>query len=282
MLPAGDRFDWYEPTFDDADDGRIPAFLAIALRARLGRGKGRNGYAECVTVERDGEVLAHVYGRSARPGEVHAVVTSSACDEVVPLIREHKRFRNHRVSRADVARDFVGDFAEWDARSVAFAEERGIKHLFFSDSDGGATRYLGAASSEVRHRLYKKSEQVWKMFPEKAAEFPPGVLRSELEVRPGKRDVKELAARLEPSEFYGLSDWASDYGRRFLDLDVERLPTHFRRPSDHSRMLFWLGRQYGPAIQERAADVGALAAVDELLVALGLPDLVSMSKREGD
>src|SRR5579875_874224 len=121
MPPALDRFDYYAATVDDADDGRIPAFLALSLGGSLSRGKGRNGYAECVHVDRDGEVLAQVYGRSARAGEVHLVVSSSACDEVVPLIREHSRYRDHRVSRADVARDFTGDFEAELERSLAFA-----------------------------------------------------------------------------------------------------------------------------------------------------------------
>lgn len=55
-----------------------------------------------------------------------------------------------------------------------------------------------------------------------------------------------------------------------LAIDAPRVSTHFRRPSDYSRALFYLGRQYGPLIQRRADQIGRQEAVNEVLEALQL------------
>ena len=268
MIGLGSRFDWYEATFDDVDDGRVPLALAVALGASTSRGKGRNGYGECTVVERDGEALAHVYGRSARAGEVHITATSDACDEVVPLVRA--MWPEHRVSRADSAVDFLADFAELDTRAVAFAEARGIKFSLLSDSDGGSTRRLGSPSSEVFARVYKKSEQLRALHPERAASVPDGVVRAECVARPGKRDVKEAVAAMTSDEVWGLSGWSRDFAGAFLDVEAPRTSTHFRRPSDWARTMHYFGLQYAPVIARRLAERDADEVRAEVLEALGL------------
>lgn len=197
------------------------------------------------------------------------MTTSESCDEVVPIIR--RLWPDHRVSRADVAVDFAADFDELDARAVALVEGRGVSHRLMTNSDGGATRYLGARASESSVRVYKKSEQLRALHPDRAASIPGGIVRVELVTRPGKRDVKERAARMEPDEFWGFGQWTLVFAAEMLGVDADRVPTHFRRPSDWARALHFLGQQYGPMMQRRAADVGADQAVSELLEALGLP-----------
>lgn len=261
------RFDWYAATIDAADDGRVSSGLALGLGASLVRGKGRNGYAECWAVERGDDVLAHVYGRSARTGEVHVVASSESCDEVVPLLR--RRWPEHRVARADSAVDFAADFAQLDRLAVGFAEARGISFRLVTNSDGGATRYLGAPSSEVRLRVYKKSEQLRALHPERS-DIPDGIVRAELQVRPGKRDVKEATSSMTADDIWGLSAWSRDFAAELLDLDAPRTATHFRRPSDWSRALHFLGQQYAPMVARRAELVGLDQARTELLDALGV------------
>lgn len=261
------RFDWYSATIDNADDGRVSAGLALALGGALVRGRGRNGYATCEVIERDDETLAEVYGRSARLGEVHVVTTSESCDEVVPLIR--RRWPEHRVARADSSVDFAADFNELDGLAVSFAEGRGISYRLVTNSDGGATRYLGAPSSEVRLRVYKKSEQLRALHPERD-DVPDGIVRAELQVRPGKRAAKEAAASMSADDVWGLSQWSQRFAAELLGFEAERTATHFRRPSDWARALHFLGRQYRPMVERRAELVGAEAARAELLEALGL------------
>jgi hypothetical protein len=263
------RFDWYEMTADGLDDGRVPVALALALGASVTPGKGRNGYGRADVLKRGEDVLAIVYGGSSRPGEVHVVTTGSSCDDVVPILR--RLYPAHRVSRADAALDFGGDFDALDAQLVTFCTSgRQLKHELIVNSEGGATRYVGGRTSEVRLRLYKKSEQLRAQHPDRAHEIPSGIVRVEVQVRPGKRAVKEAAAGLRPDDLFGMGEWSAEYAREVLRLDPVRTATNFRRPSDWSRAVYFLGRQYGPMVELRVAERGLEATRLEVLRALGL------------
>lgn len=270
IQPLGCRFDWYELTADGLDDGRVPRALALATGGRITPGKGRNGYAVCEVVERDDRVLCEVYGHSAREGEVHVKTSGEACDEMVPLLR--RLYPDHRVSRADAAVDFETDFATLDRRAVAFARAHGISHRLITDSEGGATRYLGAASSETRVRVYKKTEQLRQLHPEIASTIPDGIVRIEEQARPGKRSVKERVSTMTADELWGIGQWTKLFGLELLAIDAPRVPTHFRRPSEWARALHFLGEQYGPMMQRRADAVGREQAAAEVLAALGLAE----------
>lgn len=293
------RHDWYEGTFDGFDDGRERTELALALGAELTRGKARNGYAECWNFDRDGEQLAQLYGRSARAGELHFVVTGESCDEVVPIVRH--LWPEHRLSRADSSVDFSTGvrgtegagadaeakprtapgppppaaalgFDELDRIAVAFAEEHGVSYRLVTDSAGGATRYLGAPTSEMRVRVYKKSEQLRALHPAAAASVPDGIVRVELQVRPGKRAAKEAAARMTPDELWGLGQWTATFAERLLGFDAPRVATHFRRPSDWQRVLHTFERQWAPSVARRVQQVGVERTRSELLAALGVSE----------
>lgn len=268
MNGVGARFDWYEMTFDGHDDGREALRLAMRLGASVTPGKGRNGYASCVNLERGDDTLAKVYGRSSRAGEVHIVTTSDSCDEVVPLLREF--WPEHRVSRADSAVDFAADFDTLDAAALSFAKTRGISYRLVTNSEGGATRYLGSMASEVAVRVYKKSEQLRAMHPERAYEVPDGVVRFELVVRPGKREVKSAASIATADDLWGFSQWAQLFAVEFLAIDAPRVATHFRRPSDWSRTLHYLGQQYAPSVSHRVKVVGLDETRRQVLESLGL------------
>lgn len=262
------RHDWYEMTFDTLDDERVPASLAIALGGDLARIKGRNGYATGHQIESGGETLATVHGHSARAGEVHVTVTSDACDRVVPTLRT--LYPSHRVSRADSAVDVVADFEELDAIVLGFAEERGLTHSIIRNSEGGATRYVGSPRSETRMRLYKKSEELRQRHPESLEPVPDGICRFELVARPGKRAIKERLSLMSAEDVWGLSQWSADLASLLIGIDAERVSTHFRRPSDWTRALHFLGIQYEPMMQRRIDAVGLDTARSEVLAALGL------------
>jgi hypothetical protein len=268
MTGLQSRFDWYEATADDDPDGRTAPSLALALGAQLGRGKARNGYAECWQLERGGELLAEVYGRSARLGEVHISVTSESCDEVVPVLR--RMWPGHRVSRADSAVDLAADFEALATLTKTFADDRGLTSMSIRNSEGGATLYVGSPRSEVQLRLYKKSEQLKQLHPEKADEIQDGIVRFELVTRPGKRVVKEAVANMHPDDVWGLAKWSRELARLVLAIDAPRVATHFRRPANYTRSLHFLGVQYGGIMRARAAAVGTAQAVRELTEALGL------------
>jgi len=260
------RFDWYEATFEGFDD--VAVSLAVVLGCRTCRERGRNGYAECHSVVRGDDELARVYSRSARIGELHVVITGESCDEVVPVFR--RLWPEHRVSRADSSVDLLADFEEMDERAVSFARRRGLTFRLVTDSDGGATRYLGASTSEVRVRVYKKTEQLRAMHPERASEVPEGVVRVELQGRPGKSAAKAAVAGMEADGLWGLSEWARVFAADVMAVEADRVSTHFRRPSSWTRALHYLGVQYGPLMREHAGEVGAEAVLAELVEALGL------------
>ena len=264
----GARFDWYEMTFDGHDDGRERSALALALGAELRQLKGRNGYAEAWAVVRDGDELARVYGHSSRPGEVHIVATSESCDEVVPVLR--RLWPVHRVSRADSSIDFQADFAEQDELALAFAVNAGISFQLITNSAGGATRYLGSRSSENFVRVYKKSEQLVALHPERADSITAGVVRFELESRPSKREVKERAATMSPDDLWGLGQWTQAFALERLGIDAPRVSTHFRKPTDFERTRFHMKKQYSPTWSRRVAEVGLEVAQLEALETLGL------------
>jgi hypothetical protein len=268
MMDFGARFDWMGVTFDGYDDGRESIKLAAALGAELIPARGRNGYAQSWSVVRDGDELARVYGHSARAGEVHIESTSESCDEVVPRLREF--WPAHRVARADSAVDFEADFDALDLRAVAFAQDNGISYSLITNSEGGATRYLGSRKSENYVRLYKKSEQLRALHPERAEEVPGGIVRFELEAKPGKRDTKDAVALMSADELWGLGEWTQKFAAEFLGIDAPRVSTHFRRPSDWTRVLHFLGEQYRPSVERRIAQVGASRALSEVVDALGL------------
>jgi len=261
------RFDWYSATFEQLDDGRVPASLALALGGTVSWGRGRLGYARCATIERQDETLARVFVGSARLGEVHVAVSGDACDRVVPLVR--RLWPEHRVARADSAIDFKAEFEVIDAAALEFAKDRRLAFRLVTDSEDGATRYLGSPKSEVQVRVYKKTEQLRKMHPERAQEVAEGIVRVELQARPGSV-VKASVASMTAEELWGLGAWTRDFAVEFLQVDAERVSTHFRVPSDWSRSLHWLGKQYGPLIRKRADEVGADVAITEVLDTLGM------------
>jgi hypothetical protein len=268
MTGLRSRFDWYECTADGDPDGRTAASLAVVLRAQLVRGRGQLGYAECWQLVRVDEVVCEVFGRSARLGEVHVRVSSDSCDEVVPLLR--RMLPAHRVSRADSAVDFRADFEQLRSRALSFATGRGLVYSEITNSAGGATFTIGSLKSEVFMRLYKKTEQLRALHPERWSEIPEGIVRFELVARPGKRAVKDLVSAMHSDDLWGLSAWSKELATELLQLDAERTATHFRRPTNYARTLHFVGKQFGPMMRQRASEVGAALALRELTEALGL------------
>lgn len=269
-------FDWYEITFDGGNDAIVAYALAAETNGSLAPARGRYGYTSAQYVERkdaDGTavVLATVYGKSARPGEVHVTVTGACCDELVPILR--RLYPEHRVSRADSAVDLSAAFEDLDARALQLATDRGLSHRLITDSSGGATRYLGAPSSELRVRVYKKTEQLRALHPETADSVPDGIVRAELQARPSKRAIKERVSTMTPDDLWGLGQWSQGLALDLLGFEAERVPTNSRRPSDWERTLHFFARQYRPAIMRRAQAVGIDQAVSELLDVLAVEEV---------
>lgn len=267
------RFDWYSATLENLDDLRVAQNLAISLRGVVTFRKGLHGYSRGWSIERGKEKLVNVFGGSSREGEVHVQASSESCDEVVPLLR--KLWPEHRVSRVDSAVDFFGDFDQLRAYAKSFAKERGLAWNEVTNSDGGATIYIGSRNSERFFRLYKKSEQLRALHPERASEIPAGVLRAELELKPSKREAKERVAVMSAEDIWGLSKWTKDLAESLLSLAPERTKLRFSQTSDWNRSLHYLGLQYAPMIAKRLQTHAPEDVFEELFEALGIDGLAT-------
>lgn len=273
------RFDWYSATFEGLDAERVAHELAIAHGGTISLGRGRFGYSRRYSIDHSEETWVNVYGGSATAGEVHVEIMSQGCDKYVPFVRN--LWPEHRVSRADSALDFKGDYEALKQICLDFAEVRGLSHRFIQDSAGGACLYLGSASSENQIRFYKKSEQLLFKYPDRADEIPPGILRLELQTRPGKRAKKDRLSVLNAEDLWGLGRWTSELAKLILDLDVERVKVEVNPTSEWSKMLHFLGKQYGPGIARRMETHEPEEVLLEVLKALGIQGIFPEGEADG-
>lgn len=265
---GGVRFDWYAATLEEFRGGDFVAtVLAAAAGGSLSRVRGRYGYALALAVERDGHELALVLYGAAAGADVHVEIPGAGCDALVAVLRE--RWPVHGVSRVDVAMDFEGDFEELDAAVLGAVGHR-VSHQLITGSDGGATRYLGAPSSDCRVRVYRKTEQLRALYGP-SVDVPEGILRVEAQIRPGVR-AKGRFASLTPAEAMSYRALSRDVAAVALPGAVTRWQgeTVHKRPTSWERVLEAVSRQYGPSVARRAEVVGAEAAGQELLAALAL------------
>lgn len=266
------RFDWYAATLAETPGGD---FVASVLAARCGgnarRVRGRFGYVRGYAIEVGGTEFALVLFGGATGAEVHVEIPGAGCDVLVPVVRQ--RWPEHRVSRVDVSLDLVVPFAELDARVLELVGSS-VKHELITNSEGGATRYLGSRKSDYRLRVYRKTEQLRQVYGEAAGNVPDGIVRVEAVIRPGTPDKAAFAA-LRPRQ-------AAAYRRLgrvvFGDVLGAELPMWegdavHRKPSDWERILTVLQMQYGRAIRERAAEVGDAVALQELGDRFGLVEV---------
>ena len=120
-------------------------------------------------------------------------------------------------------------------------------------------------------RVYKKTEQLRsKLIAPDAAKVPDGVVRFEMQVRPGKAADKAAAATVTPDGLWGHTRWGAKFASAFLGMSLQRAKIGPVERSTYERALYWLNEQYGPQIRARAQDVGTAAALAELQAAFEL------------
>lgn len=264
------RFDWYGATLSDTPGGDfVASVLASACGGKARRARGRNGYPRAFSIEvSDTEYALVLFGGSTGP-EVHVAIPGAGCDVLVPALRAH--WPEHRVARVDVSLDLVGvDFDGLDQRLLALVGTT-VKHQLITDSEGGATRYLGSRKSDYLMRVYKKTEQLRKVYGKAARSVPEGVVRVEAEVKPGSAD-KSLFADLSPFQVIcyrrlGRTVFGEVLGSGLPLWDGDAV---HRKPSSWERLLSVLGSQYGPSVRDRAVEVGGAEVLRELGERFGL------------
>jgi hypothetical protein len=131
------------------------------------------------------------------------------------------------------------------------------------DRTAGETVYIGSRSSTLFARIYEKGKA------ESAAYGGVGVdalepwVRCELEVKPQK-DMKAVAATMEPEAFWGCSDWTARLAQEAFAMTPEPIPFHPRRTGADDRAWACMLAQYRNLARRRcneryAGDRDALA-----------------------
>ena len=244
------RFDAYHATipadFEDVAGEFSRMFYLADLRPVGGR---TFGYERIVGwYEGDEERLRMHYGGNG--GGAHVRVQGAASPDVAKRVRII--WPNHSVSRADVCEDYqwVGAWREITSEALRIAQDACLRVTEVKGHGRGDTLYVGARSSTAMLRVYQKDVQI------NGSRGDPDYVRVELEVKPQKGAAKQLAAALEPREFWGVG-WTREFCEwLFGDPASKVVLGTVRSPSDWERTQAWLAKQAYEALSIWANKAG--------------------------
>lgn len=257
------NFDWYAGMVDAAPEEAAGEMLSALDGALFEPCRPLGGYRfdQAGRVRRDGETLATVMWDGPGTRDQASCFVQATGRQAAPVASFLRGWMpSHRVSRADVAEDYCGPGA-WDRLStvsLAIADRHDVRVEHMGDwhrGEQGRSIYLGGRMSVVREVVYEKGKQLG---------GDPDHVRVELRVKPGTRDGKIEAARLQPAEFYGAAVWSADLARELQQPEVARisLGTVYREP-DVARARAALLKQYGRTLLGLEAECGSWGAVGE-------------------
>jgi DNA relaxase NicK len=252
----GVRFDAYTATTTAARPSDVLGVL-YCHGDRLVQGKGFHTFGERVAlIDQAGDQAGHVQWGGRQGDRVMIEVKGPRTPEVVDRLRG--QVEHHHCTRVDSCLDVdkPGAFEELLAPVEAVKQEFELYGERRGDWDDhpeqGRTRYLGAASSVCRARLYEKGKQVENAHLERR-----DWVRLEVQVRPSK-DAKAVYARLSAVEVWGASKWTRRLAEHVLASKLDAHPAGtVRRLSSRDQALAWMVRQYGPHLVSLAGDLGS-------------------------
>lgn len=257
------RFDWYAATCPGVPPMELLEWLRHDLEGTVREGRRRLGYGQAFQVinKRD-DVLAEVLCGSVSGGHVepHACASGAASHEFAMVLRE--RLPAHRVTRMDAAEDFdePGAFQRITAAMMEVKARTGVKGRWIKpdEPEDGATYYLGSTSSSVTARGYQKGLQIRKqMHPATRAQVSEHWARLEVQVRPGKREAKEVAAVCTPEQAWGFAGWSRELAQAAMELDVARVAgLGWKGQTDDARTLDWMLRQHRRVLERLSHELG--------------------------
>lgn len=282
------RFDWYQGTIQD--DPRV----VLDTMAKLGHEVRRNDrvgkmyrYTNGFEVHHNehGVVASIACGGNGDENSAHAWATSDSAEEFANLVRDQWPDR-HLVTRIDAAQDFVDPNAFRKLRRVGrrIARDKSMKFPMVADPlnpQAGRTQYIGSPTSEYRARIYEKGWEVYqKGLSALRGRFVPdpdsvrievpslGVtcspsdwVRCELQARPKDEDARRKAAMATPEQVWSFTEWAQEFARDALALDLERFYIRQRKLTTDERALRWMCRQYANVLHRTMGDLGDWACV---------------------
>jgi hypothetical protein len=232
-------------------------------------GPGRNSYKFSDHLFLDEECVATVYHGGHNP---HPNVKASGgdasrrhADVLADIIRYE--FPVHRVTRIDVATDRRGegafDLAMQEMLAVAEGQRahgRKFKQQLIDSAEDGRTLYLGSRASPYRVRCYEKGKERFAQTGDPFWLDYSDLFRLELQVRPVKAG-KSTAATMEPSAFWGCTDWVRQVAQGVLAMNAVPVMLKIPRVPDHERAMRHLIAQYGPTLHRHSELLGSWEAV---------------------
>lgn len=181
--------------------------------------------------------------------EVHVVLTSGACDDLVEVVR---RRWPHRVSRADVAKDYdyEGSFEDLYRPLVELGLAQRPNPVKVGTAGDwvnltpGRTLYLGSRGSRMYLRVYEKGHEQTAKHPDQT--FSLNWTRVEAEVRPRTSAHKIAMSTMSPAEIFAYTRFGAEVlghldGTEHTALPLQRVPS--------TDPLYWLVQQYGAQLR---------------------------------
>ena len=239
------KFDWFEITADDVSGyGLKKVFSDCEITKKA---KGVYGYPEAFEIRKSGLHVGEIWtGKKTETAsiETHVQIKSEHCLTYVQPLKEI--VPEARLTRADVAIDFVADFDSIASRLIELAKQKNVKWEKVTNSAGGETLYLGSRKSEHLIRLYKKTEQLQQVHN---VEIQPRVVRLELQKRPAKRDAKEFAYQLSEVDLVASHALSRAVAKLVLNQDLEEiLMPRVEKKSDFQTSIRWMVQHYSRTV----------------------------------
>lgn len=246
-------FDWYSCTIDLSINTIMDGFSSAYPCSTWERGRGRNGYlygADLLTP--DAKNICRVFWGGDSQGTACFVESSGESAETFSRV-VRRLFPVHRLSRADIACDFV-DAGAWLSLSglgVFLSKKFNLVNRYVGEHGAhdvdsplipGRTLYVGSRSSVHYLRIYEKGK--------KECAVSPDWVRFEMEFKP-RGIARERYSSATHSEMLAATRQGADALRiLFNGLAVRPCPAgSVRGLDDRERTLRALKKQYGNFIR---------------------------------
>jgi hypothetical protein len=247
------RLDWYQATvFADLPPSiimdRIAADLPGASKIEHGR-RGQNGYAKtAILFDADDHPLVTMNydGNQGAPPNLRGTGPDAP-----PFAHTIRTLRMpHGLTRGDVCQDQEGvDFHDFAGDCKRIVNRFGMSGLSYvpDDPDKGSTYKIGADTSSIKARVYRKDLELIKKGLD-PSEFPQPIVRFEAEIRPKGRALRQIFSTYEPEQFLGASKWLRAISSQLLDKHPAAIVMQKRPPTEYDRQVAWLKTQAHKAL----------------------------------
>lgn len=259
-------FDWFQATFYNvgqdsvSEDEFIQELLGVArgfgFRSFFEKGgKGLHGYlfnSSIVNVEGD-PIFRILHGGVNRGMHVNVTVSGIYAEvgrSMLLYLRENFGYQ-FRVTRADIALDFKGDYDKYHELLYSLAPKR-VKTSVAGDwarKEYGRTFYYGSRGGRAFVRFYEKGkEQREKRLDLLADE---DWLRLEFEYRP-ERDERDFVSGFTAEEMIGRVKWVFKMFKELSGFGVETEggKINRRRSTSLDGSLSWMCKQYSDPLSQ--------------------------------